>query len=66
MVNIIRYIVAFIIFMMSRYTLVQISLGKSINLKEAVIKSAFFALALYLADTYMPPKKTNDDEIYLG
>jgi len=68
MTNFNRYLVAFAIFMTTRYGMVQLSLGKSVNMKEALIKSAFFALALYFADTYMPPKSPKKDEgaPYLG
>ena len=60
-----RYIVAFLIFMTTRYGLVQLVLMKPVNAYEATVKASFFALAMYLADTYMPPKDKKD-EIYLG
>ena len=62
-----RYLVAFLIFMTTRYGLVQLVLMKPVSAHDALVKSAFFALALYLADTYMPPKdEKKKGEIYLG
>ena len=63
-----RYLVAFLIFITTRYGMVQLVLMKPVNAYEAAIKASFFALALYLADTYMPPKsqKKDDDVPYLG
>lgn len=63
-----RYLIAFLIFITTRYGMVQTVLMKPVNAYDAVVKSIFFALALYLADTYMPPKspKKDDGALYLG
>ena len=68
MTNFNRYLIAFLIFITTRYGMVQTVLMKPVNAYDAVVKSIFFALALYLADTYMPPKsrKEEGNHNYLG